>query len=84
MGVGSRDEMNEDRVKEVRMALATRKTRKPVAAVDAEMIVPKGAIGWFDLRRKPGSSLISDHGTAGRWVKKSLVTGECTRASRGS
>ena len=42
MGVGSRDEMNEDRVKDVRMALVARTTRKPVAAVHAEMNVPEG------------------------------------------
>ena len=65
MGVGSRDEMIEDWVKEVRMALVARTT------IAAEMNAPKEVIGWFGLRRKPGSSL---NGTLGRWLKNPLVT----------
>ena len=82
MGVGSRDEMVEGWVKEVGMALVVRTTRKPVAAVHVEMNVPKGAIGWFGLRCKPGSSLDSDHGTLGRWLQNPLVTGSGACVSR--
>ena len=45
--------MIEGWVKEERVTLVVRTTRKPVAAVHAEMNVPKGAIGWFGLRAHP-------------------------------
>ena len=42
MGVGFGDQMTEGWMKEVRMALVVRTTRKPVAAIHAEMDVPEG------------------------------------------
>ena len=44
MGVGFGDQMIEGWVKAVRMALVVRTTRKPVAAVHAEMNVPEGLL----------------------------------------